>query len=143
MATRVLYCTSYYSLLTFYFLLVTGYWLLVTGHFLLPPAHAHRHMNAEQFQCRRCGTCCRWEGYVLLTEADVNELSAHLNMTIDTFVEKYTRLASNRTQLSLIEASDGACCFLDGNACRVYPARPQQCRTFPKEWTVEGCPARS
>jgi Fe-S-cluster containining protein len=35
----------------------------------------------------------------------------------------------------LKDASDGACIMLDGNRCRVYPVRPEKCRTFPYEWT--------
>ena len=26
---------------------------------------------------------------------------------------------------------EGACIFLDGNRCRIYEARPRQCRTWP------------
>lgn len=60
----------------------------------------------------------------------------------DEFIERYTVLASNRRQLSLAERSDGRCVFLAGNACGVYDARPDQCRSFPHTWRVDsGCPA--
>lgn len=91
--------------------------------------------------CRRCGTCCRWEGYVYLTDQDVDRLSHHLGLDVGEFTEGYTRIGENRRALSLIDKEDGSCVFLSGNLCGVYPARPRQCREFQRKWTVkEGCP---
>lgn len=92
--------------------------------------------------CTRCGACCRWEGHVLLEEEDITRLAAGLGMDERAFVERYTRLAANRAQLSLVERADGACVFLeDGHGCAVYETRPRQCRDFPHGWSVAGCPA--
>ena len=79
------------------------------------------------FVCRQCGACCRWPGSVLLEAADVAAAAA--------------ALARNRAQLTLKETPDGACEFLaaDGR-CRIYAARPRQCRDFPQGWRVAGCP---
>ena len=96
----------------------------------------------SSFSCLRCGACCRWTGHVLLTHKDVTDLSAVLGMSEDAFVQRYTALAANRSQLTLVEQSDGACCFLVAdNSCSVYDARPQQCRNFPHTWHVKGCPS--
>jgi len=82
------------------------------------------------FVCRRCGACCRWPGSVLLEPADVAAAAA--------------ALARNRAQLTLKEAPDGACEFLDAaGQCRIYAARPKQCRDFPRGWRVAGCPGLS
>lgn len=60
----------------------------------------------------------------------------------EAFIEKYTALASNRRQLSLMEYADGSCVFLTDQGCAHYDARPEQCRNFPHTWRVaEGCPA--
>ncbi len=91
--------------------------------------------------CRGCGACCRWPGHVLLADADVSRLAAALGVTEHAFIQRHTRLASNRAALSLREQADGSCEFLSGNRCAVYAARPDQCRTFPREWRVDGCPA--
>ena len=91
--------------------------------------------------CTGCGDCCRWPGHVFLTEADIAVLSAAVGLDERTFIDRHTRLASNRSQLSLREKADGACEFLDGDRCAVYAARPQQCRDFPRTWRVDGCPA--
>jgi len=62
-------------------------------------------------------------------------------MTEAAFLEAHTTLARNRSQLTFKEAPDGACAFLDAKGrCRIYAARPRQCRTFPHGWQVEGCP---
>lgn len=90
------------------------------------------------FSCARCAQCCRWPGHVLLTGADTAALAAFLGLGEEEFIRRHARLASNRAQLSLAERADGSCVFLDGRDCRVYPARPEQCRLFPAAWTVPG-----
>ncbi len=98
----------------------------------------------ETFACQACGTCCRWSGHVLLTEADLTALARHLGLTEDEFIQRHTTLAANRAQLTLLDQPGGACCFLEAdNRCRVYSARPRQCRDFPHAWRVSGCPALS
>ena len=95
----------------------------------------------KRFKCSGCGDCCRWGGAVLLEEPDIATLSAHLGMAEQEFIEKRTRLAANRRQLALLDQADGSCEFLEGNHCKVYDARPAQCRSFPHAWDVpEGCP---
>ncbi|HBA84500.1 MAG TPA: hypothetical protein DCZ95_10440 [Verrucomicrobia bacterium] len=93
------------------------------------------------FVCQQCGTCCRWSGHVLLTASDIAAISTHLGLSENDFIDRYAALASNRSQLTLQDAPDGACIFLDAQQCRIYPVRPSQCRTFPSQWQVEGCPA--
>lgn len=94
------------------------------------------------FACQRCGACCRWPGTVLLTAEDVAAAAEFLGLGGGEFVETYTALARNRAQLALKEAPDGACVFLDAaGRCRIYAARPRQCRDFPHGWRVAGCSA--
>jgi Fe-S-cluster containining protein len=94
-----------------------------------------------QFSCTHCGKCCRWPGNVLLTEPDIERLSAALKLDSRAFIERFTRLAENRAQLSLRDGEDGACIFLKQDRCSVYAARPAQCRIFPfPNTTPEECP---
>lgn len=68
-------------------------------------------------------------------------MSEALKVPENTFIEKFTTLTANRSQLTLIEQTGGACCFLTkDNVCLIYDARPQQCRDFPLLWRVKGCP---
>ena len=80
-----------------------------------------------------------------LCDADIARMAAHLGIGEDEFIAEWTRLAPNRDGLILEDRADGACAMLDSeNRCRVYPARPEKCRTFPHEWTnsnsAEYCP---
>jgi Fe-S-cluster containining protein len=96
----------------------------------------------DSFECQQCGACCRWPGHVLLTNEDVRRLARALEVSEDDFIRDYTALARNRRQLALTERSDGSCVFLDENACRLYAARPEQCRIYPAGWQdTSGCPA--
>lgn len=97
----------------------------------------NKNLNAV---CQSCAACCRWKGYVLLTEQDITRLAQYLGCEETDFIQRYTVLAANRAQLALAEAPGGACIFLHGTTCIVYPARPQQCRDFPRLWRVPGCP---
>ena len=93
------------------------------------------------FVCQRCGACCRWPGSVLLEAADIAAAAGALGISEGEFIEKHATLARNRAQLTLKEQTGGACEFLDAEGrCRIYPARPKQCRDFPCGWQVDGCP---
>lgn len=54
------------------------------------------------------------------------------------FLQRYTRLSSDRRGLSLHEKPNGECVFLAGHECSVQPAKPQQCRDFPNLWNFPG-----
>jgi len=99
-------------------------------------------LENTRFVCQQCGTCCRWDGHVLLTEEDITRLSIATGLSEESFIERHTILASNRRELSLSAHPDGRCVFLEDNGCRHYEDRPAQCRNFPHSWrVVDGCPA--
>ncbi len=96
-------------------------------------------MIDRDVQCRKCGACCRGNGYVRLAPADIDALAEHLEMSVPTFVEKYTRLTHDRRSLALIDNDDQSCIFLnENNLCTVYTARPIQCQRFPQHWYYRG-----
>ena len=84
-----------------------------------------------QFSCRRCGRCCRVHGdyaYVYLAGDEAERIGAHLGLASREFEQRYCkRLEGYR----VLRFQGEECCFLDGDACRVYPVRPLQCRTWP------------
>ncbi len=88
-------------------------------------------------QCARCGNCCRWPGFVRILPEEVETIARFLDLTPGAFTDRYTRLNPSRTGLNLTETGDGACVFLDGNACRIHPVKPRQCRDFPTVWSRE------
>ena len=92
------------------------------------------------FHCARCGSCCRWEGYVRLKEEQIARIAAILGMPVLEFTGQYCRLTADRGGLSLIERENGSCIFLEENpaGCRIEPVKPRQCREFPLRWNFPG-----
>lgn len=67
---------------------------------------------------------------MLVTPDDVARLAAHLGLEEPAFRSRYLAARGDR----LAEGLGGRCVFLeDGRetACRVYPVRPERCRTWP------------
>lgn len=54
------------------------------------------------------------------------------------FIDRFTRLASDRWGLALLDKPNGGCASLDGQLCSLQPVKPQQCRDFPNLWTYPG-----
>ena len=91
-----------------------------------------------KYLCERCTNCCRWPGDVKVSDAEISAIASFLKMKQDLFIEKYTRLRSDRRGLSLIDQPDGACIFLEGQDCQIQPVKPDQCRGFPNAWNFPG-----
>lgn len=88
--------------------------------------------------CQRCGTCCRWEGDVKVSEAEISAIAAYLGLGEQDFIERYCKLRHDRRGLSLADAEDGACIMLENGQCRIQAVKPQQCRDFPYRWNFPG-----
>jgi Fe-S-cluster containining protein len=90
--------------------------------------------NGLRFTCTRCSLCCtRDEGYVFLTDPDVERLFRALSMKRGEFVDVYCRwveFGGGRKLLSLKEKLNNDCIFWK-DGCTVYGARPLQCRSYP------------
>ncbi|HTQ39550.1 MAG TPA: YkgJ family cysteine cluster protein [Pirellulales bacterium] len=85
-----------------------------------------------RFQCTQCGDCCTGApGYVWVTEDEIAALAKLLGLAADDFEARYVRCIGTRK--SLIEFDNGDCVFFDNQSrkCKVYEARPRQCRTWP------------
>ena len=104
------------------------------------------------FECTGCGACCTGApGYVWVNRAEIEAMAAVLDMDVETFERRHVRRVGIRR--SLVELPGGDCVFYDPDTrqCRVYRARPRQCRTWPfwgsnlespEHWEqmAEGCP---
>lgn len=90
------------------------------------------------YLCQRCTACCRWPGFVRVTEEEISAIAGHLGMNEEGFIQEYTRLRPNRGGLALIDREDGACFFLNGNECSIQSVKPQQCKDFPNSWNFPG-----
>lgn len=65
-------------------------------------------------------------------------MSEHLGVSEPDFIQRFTRLATDRRGLSLQVKHGHDCVFLDGDDCRVQPVKPKQCRDFPNRWNFPG-----
>ncbi len=111
-----------------------------------------RRMADEErfrFECRpdlACfGLCCR-NLNLFLYPYDVARLRKNLGITSGEFVDRHTHAVLRPGShfpdvlLAMEENEEKTCPFLSQGLCRVYPDRPDACRTFPLEmgaWTDE------
>jgi len=86
--------------------------------------------------CSTCqGRCCTGEsGYIYVTKNEILAIAKLLDMDVNEFGVKY--LFKNGYKYSLKEnkiEDSYECVFYDreSNGCKIYMARPQQCKTFP------------
>ena len=87
--------------------------------------------------CKQCGQCCRWEGYIYVNKPDLKKIAAFLKLTEDEFINEYVEL-EQKPRFNIKLKENGECLFLNSNnKCFIYPVRPQQCRDFPQKWRIE------
>lgn len=99
--------------------------------------------QSSRYRCMRCGNCCRWPGYVRVTESEIDRIAEFLDMTPAELIEGYTVLTEDRRGLSFVEQPDGSCIFLEGrNTCVIEPVKPRQCVDFPERWQAGTWQAR-
>lgn len=105
----------------------------------MPSQHTDDTNSAEpwykdglRFRCTGCGDCCTGApGYVWVNKSEVIALARFLGVDVEECERRYVRKVGVRK--SLVEFPNGDCVFLDENTrkCKVYDARPRQCRTWP------------
>lgn len=112
-----------------------------------------------RFECTSCGNCCSGPpGYVNFTDDEAKAMASAIGVSDDEFWNTYTHDTTEGRSLTEVPGPNGHdCVFLDresqpGKAlCRVYEARPEQCRTWPfwgsvvrtpRTWAsaARGCP---
>ena len=81
------------------------------------------------FECQRCGVCCTGEpGVVFVHQSEVAVIAGFMKIEESHLIRRY--LYPFQDHYSIREDREGACLFYD-NGCRIYPVRPEQCRTYP------------
>ncbi len=80
--------------------------------------------------------CCRDLNQVL-TPYDVLRLKQYLDMSSGEFLHRYTEESTGPetgfpvVSLRFGDSNQRTCPFVTNSGCRVYPARPSSCRTYP------------
>ena len=84
-----------------------------------------------RFACQPgCTKCCDMEGFVYLTEADLNKAAKFLNLTPEEFEKRYVYRTAHQRRLRKPRASQ--CTFLTAEGCSIHSVKPTQCRLFPR-----------
>ncbi len=95
---------------------------------------------AREFQCHRCGNCCKGDGVVHFGAEEADRMAELLGMTRKDFLREFARkIGPEEWRLRDQNNAEQWCIFLQRDAdglygCRVNPAKPDQCRSFPEKW---------
>lgn len=86
--------------------------------------------------CATCeGRCCTGEsGYIYVTKAEIFAIAEVLEMDVNEFALKYLFKKGYKYSIRENKIDDSyECVFYDRktNGCKIYNARPNQCKTFP------------
>jgi uncharacterized protein len=90
------------------------------------------YRNGLRFTCTQCGDCCTGApGVVWVDDEEIEAIARVTGQTVGEIRLLHTRIVGGR--VSLREFANGDCTFLDPatRRCRVYDARPKQCRSWP------------
>jgi len=97
-----------------------------------------KKVDGIDFECKKCGACCKWEGVVIVTPEDIQGMSDHLSLDIEDFLKRYTKKHGKDTVLKN-KPDSSSCVFLKDNKCDIWDAKPKQCGDFPKKFDKR-CP---
>ena len=86
--------------------------------------------------CATCkGRCCTGEsGYIYVTKSEIFAIAEVLGMDVNEFALKYLFKKGYKYSIKENKIDDSyECVFYDreSNGCKIYNARPNQCKTFP------------
>lgn len=89
------------------------------------------YKDGIKFECKQCGNCCNIEGYVFIFKEDLNRILEKTDFTMSDLQTSYLSTVDGYTVLR--DKGTGSCIFWDETikGCKIYEARPTQCRTFP------------
>ena len=99
--------------------------------------------DCVDYQCRRCGQCCRHiKDAVMVESMDAYRLANYLRgcdpniCTIDDVLTRYCEpmpLTQECFPIFMLKTTgpDDSCIFLKDGLCSIYEARPRTCRLYP------------
>ncbi len=94
------------------------------------------YIDGLHFECAQCGRCCSGpgEGFIWVSRPEIQFIADYLKIHVRELRRKYLKRVGMR--LTIIEDKNTKNCIflerIDGEKkCRVYPVRPNQCRTWP------------
>ena len=110
----------------------------MVGASVMGEVHSDWYKDGLRFECTRCGNCCTGPpGAVCFTASEGREIAEVLGLSEASFLKRYARKIRGKWSLREHKGPHGMdCVFLTRDAagkagCRIYAARPSQCRTWP------------
>lgn len=95
-------------------------------------------VDGRPFECKKCGECCRWGGFVFLNPDDIKRLAEHHEIGREEYTKRYTK--PHGGDIVLKDKDDSSeCIYLKDDSCSVYNIRPKQCKEFPFKYDSR-CP---
>ncbi len=83
-----------------------------------------------QFVCQQSGNCCKREGFVYVTLAELTDMATFLGIPADSFVSRYVQRHNGWMVIASPTHRPG-CFVTPHNTCGIYPTRPNSCRSYP------------
>ena len=85
-----------------------------------------------RFGCVQCGCCCTGEpGIVKVSWGELDLIAHTLGVTAKQLLDKGVVEPYQAAYRLHEDPQNGNCVFFENNGCRIYNARPRQCRTWP------------
>ena len=106
------------------------------------PGRLIKERETFRFRCHseiECFNLCCRNLNLFLYPYDVVRLKEQLGVTSDEFLDRYVDVVLREGSyfpevlLRMADNAEQTCPFLSAEGCRVYPDRPDTCRTFPVE----------
>ncbi|TAE79636.1 MAG: YkgJ family cysteine cluster protein [Bacteroidetes bacterium] len=89
--------------------------------------HNLHNETFKKVDCLTCANCCKTTG-PLFIKRDIKQLSKHLKISEQAFIDKYLRIDEDGDYV----LKTVPCPFLgENNYCGVYDYRPNACREYP------------
>jgi Fe-S-cluster containining protein len=87
-------------------------------------------LNGIRFACQPgCTKCCDRQGFVYLTEADIERIAGHLGLPQAEFEERFVFRTRRLRRLRVPRHAQ--CWFLRDGGCSIHAVKPIQCAAFP------------
>lgn len=88
----------------------------------------------ENFECNRCGKCCKSNKLVPLTLDDIFRISDFIDLHPDDFLKRYCvemPCGDNTTPMPYLKREGEDCCFLKDGLCAIHFVKPGICKLLP------------
>lgn len=96
-------------------------------------ANLYKHINVsmmtKQFECQRCGNCCRHSGALRITADDVKRVSAYIGLSREEFLQVY-HAENIEDRIYTIPVANACPWLTDFNDCLLQEAKPLYCREY-------------